>query len=560
MNDIYLLLMFFSVLAIGNWTGQQKKIPLAKSVTTLLSALLAGIFAVKLFHFGDVLQAERSQIAFLQQILFLLFICATGYQIGPDIARLKFRTAWRGIVVAFILAVISFGISFVLWKLKWADISELIGITAGGVTQTAILEIAKNSLETIPDDFEGKVSVAFAITYLVGTAVTIVLCRSLPPLLFRRNLVKDAEAAAFAGKEPHPSSKNLLLPERQARVFRFAGATSMSAADAAKELAPVTLQGVLGNDTAGEDRLEPGTMLVLLADRCQLAELPQWVGEEVLSIPLETAKRFQYVSQSVRLRGRDACSVREFLERCREIVPCLYIEQITRDKCAVDWRDPAEELRPGDVVKLFCRREEISKLDDRIGVVIPKKADTDLVTLGVGIALGIAAGSLSFHGFSLGSGLCVLLAGIFMGWVHEKNPRMAGFPPQAVQLFSDFGLLGFLTLSGLSASQMLVNQILNSGWGEFTHAGGRFLACGLLVTCIPLVLTMLIGYWLFDRNIAVLAFALAGSRSANPTEKELEKACGKKAGAFLAGSAFMIPYACANIFLTSLGILIAKLF
>ena len=76
---------------------------------------------------------------------------------------------------------------------------------------------------------------------------------------------------------------------------------------------------------------------------------------------------------------------------------------------------------------------------------------------------------------------------------------------------------------------------------------------------IPFVLTMLAGFWIFRRNIAVLAFSLAGSRSANPAEIELEKACGKETGSYLAGTAFMIPYACANICLTALGVFIALL-
>ena len=555
MNDVFLLLMFFGVLATGCLCGA--KLRLAKSVSTLLVALLIGGLAIVFLNFGKVLKAEAAQIDFLKQLLFLLFICATGYQIGPDLARMRPANAWKGVLIALLMAFFSFGIAAGIRQLKWLDISELIGVTAGGVTQTAILEIARNSLgDQVPADFAGKVSIAFAITYLVSTAITIVLCRSLPQWFFRRDLVKDAADDADTGKTPHPSSKVLLFPERQCRIYCFAG-TPMSVAEAAKELAPVTLQGIIPHQRDNADDLVPGDRLILLADRCQLTGLPAWIGDEVMEIPLATAGQYRYVSQSIRLRKKDAGTVGEYLQRCRRIVPNLYVEQITRNKCALRWRDPAESLVGGDIIKLFCRREDLQKLDGKVGVVIPKKADTDLITLGFAVALGILVGLVSIRGLGLGTGLGVLFAGIAMGWLHEHNPKLAGFPPQAVQLFSDFGLLGFLTLSGLSASLTIVTQMTN-GSGDFFLRAAVYLGCGLLITVIPLVLTMLAGFRLFRKNIAVLAFSVAGSRSANPAEMELEKAVGKNAGGYLAGTAFMIPYACANIFLTLLGVLIAK--
>lgn len=559
MNDALLMLMFFGVMAVGSFCSERLRLgrlQLAKSVSTLLIALVIGGLAIGFCKFGSVLKAEHSQIEFFRNILFLLFICATGYQIGPDFARMKLAIAWRGVLTALAMALFSFGIAAFIWRMKWLDISELIGVTAGGVTQTAILEIAHKSLSEVPADYNGKVSLAFAITYLVSTAVTLLMCRWLPPLLFRHDLAKDAEAAADTGETPHPSSKVLLFPERQCRIFRFNG-SQMSAEEVAKTLFPVTLQGIIPEQREAPETIRNGDQLILLADRCQLANLPEWIGNEVMDVPIETASRYRYVSQSIRLRKQDAGTVGEYLQRCRRIVPDLYVEQITRNKCALRWRDPDETVAGGDVMKLFCRNEDLQKLDGNVGIVIPKKADTDLITLGLAVASGIVVGMVSIQGLGLGIGLGVLLAGIGMGYLHEKRPNMAGFPPQAVQLFSDFGLLGFLTLSGLAASMTIVEQIVGKS-GDFLSDAALYIGCGLLVTIIPFLLTMLIGFRLFRKNIAVLAFALAGSRSANPSEQELEKVCGKSSGSFLAGSAFMIPYACANIFLTALGMLIAK--
>ncbi len=558
MNDTIILSFFFGIIALGSYISAKTHNKLPKSVMTLALSLFLGVIALKFMNFGTVLNTEQSQMTFLKQFLFLLFICATGYQIGPDIAKINGFSAIRGIFVAFLLAALSFGVATILFHLQWLDISELIGVTAGGVTQTAIIEIAKNSLAEVPEDFNGKVSISFTLSYLASTALTIILCSKLPQWLFRRNLTEDAIAAAETGKEKHPSSKELLLMERQARVFTFSG-KSLSIERAANELMPITLQGILSDKNGHPTTLDSGDKIILLADRRQLSKLPSWIGEEVMDIPLELSKQYRYVSQSIRLRRQDACRVGDYFQRCRNLVPHIYIEQITRDKCALHWYDSNEQLMAGDVVKLFCKQDDLQKLDNQVGIVIPKKADTDLVTLGLGIAIGIVVGAASFHGFSLNSGLCVLVAGIVMGLLHDKNPRMAGFPPQAVQLLSDFGLLGFLALSGVGASQTIVDIISSDKGNQIFFSLAKYLGCGLIMTSVPFILTLLAGFFVFRKNIAILAFSLAGSRSSNPAEKELERICDKSTGGQLAGSAFMLPYACANIFLTALGFFIAKL-
>ena len=79
---------------------------------------------------------------------------------------------------------------------------------------------------------------------------------------------------------------------------------------------------------------------------------------------------------------------------------------------------------------------------------------------------------------------------------------------------------------------------------------------GVVVTILPLVLTMLIGrYVLRYDNTAIFAGALSGSRSANPAFGEVLD----KAENSIPTVPFAITYALANVFLTLLGPLVVAL-
>ena len=79
---------------------------------------------------------------------------------------------------------------------------------------------------------------------------------------------------------------------------------------------------------------------------------------------------------------------------------------------------------------------------------------------------------------------------------------------------------------------------------------------GVVVTIVPLILTMLFGrYVLKYNNVAVFAGALSGARSANPAFGEVLD----KAGNSIPTVPFAITYALANVFLTLLGPVIVGL-
>ncbi len=141
-----------------------------------------------------------------------------------------------------------------------------------------------------------------------------------------------------------------------------------------------------------------------------------------------------------------------------------------------------------------------------------------------------------------------MLAGLVFGWYRSRNMTLGNMPTPASTLLRDLGLAGFVAVVGLQSGQQAVHTVAESGLSIF--------AIGVVVTVLPLLITMLVGrYFLKYDNVAVFAGALSGSRSANPAFGEILD----NAGNSIPTTPFAITYALANVFLTLLGPLVVAL-
>jgi AspT/YidE/YbjL antiporter-like protein len=194
----------------------------------------------------------------------------------------------------------------------------------------------------------------------------------------------------------------------------------------------------------------------------------------------------------------------------------------------------------------------VKRIAALVGYVIVPSAKTDFVYMGAGLVVGLLVGMLTAKigsiPLTLGSGGGALLSGLLFGWYRAKRQTFGAMPSGAVQILKDLGLAGFVVVVGLSSGLQAVQTVKEHGFTIF--------GVGVVVTILPLILTMLIGrYVLRYDNTAIFAGALSGSRSANPAFGEVLD----KAENSIPTVPFAITYALANVFLTLLGPLIVAL-
>jgi AspT/YidE/YbjL antiporter-like protein len=126
-----------------------------------------------------------------------------------------------------------------------------------------------------------------------------------------------------------------------------------------------------------------------------------------------------------------------------------------------------------------------------------------------------------------------------------KHPTFGQLPNAASQILKDMGLAAFVACVGLGSGAQ--------AWATLQKSGMSIFIAGVIVTMVPLILTYAFGrYVLRYDNVAVLAGALSGSRSANPAFGGVLE----KAESSVPTIPFAITYALANVLLTLLGPLV----
>ncbi len=546
----------FLSLALGYWIGKWRfgKFQLGGVAGSLLVAVLISQFGAT---------ADNG----LKNVLFALFIFAVGYESGPQFFQSLNRQSLREIVLAACLAATSLATVVVLAKMFHFDKGIAAGIAAGGLTQSAIIGTASDAIGRLGLEasqvttLQQNVAIGYAVTYIFGSLGAIIICVNILPKFMGSGIRDDAikaQAGIAASTDALAGDGEPALARVLGRVFKLKDAFSKTVAEV-EAIAPgykLTVEKIKRDnrivDVNEEMRVGSGDELLVVGARDALLKAGPLLGEEVFG---DDDMQLRLIAHDVTLTGdgldgKPAQSIRDTLDQ--KATHGVFVVAMRRNGKAVQNVKPDTELRKGDVLTLYGSPQDVTRAGKHLGHLAVYSAKTDFVYMGLGMVLGLLIGLLSVRVFglplTLGSGGGALLSGLLFGWFRVRRPDIGYMPPGAIQILKDLGLAGFVALVGLQSGLQAVQTVKQHGLNIFM--------AGVIVTVVPLLLTMVIGKYLIKyKNTAVFAGALSGSRSANPAFGEILN----KAGNAVPTVPFAITYALANVFLTLLGPLVVSL-
>jgi putative transport protein len=501
----------------------------------------------------------------VKSVLFALFIYAVGYESGPDFFNSLGKQSVKEILLAVIMAATGLATVVIMAKLFGLDKGLAAGVAAGGLTQSAIIGTAGDAIAKLglaadeTQRLQANVAIGYAVTYVFGSFGAIIVCVNILPKLMGRSIRDDAiaaEAQMQTGVRVLGEGQQAAAPDLIGRLYQVTGSGTRSIGQIEDAFdPPITIERVKREgkfiEVSPQLTLQADDIVLVVGRRAAVVASAAQLGKEVYGIDgMElTLQKRDVVITNQDLHGKTVEQIRR--ASAGGVRHGVYVVQLKRmgKPLAIA---PELQVQAGDTVTLYGAEHDVRRVASAVGEVIVPSSKTDFVYLGAGLVVGLLVGLLSVKlggiPLTLGSGGGALLAGLAFGWYRAKRQTFGAMPPGAVQILKDLGLAGFVAVVGLQSGLQAVTTIKEHGITLF--------GVGVVVTIVPMILTMLIGrYVLRYDNTAIFAGALSGSRSANPAFGEVLD----KAENAIPTVPFAITYALANVLLTLLGPLIVAL-
>src|SRR5512133_3726436 len=545
----------FLVLALGYYFGKFtfRGIGLGSVTATLLAGVLIG-------QLGITISTP------LKAFVFLMFLFAVGYGVGPQFVRGVAKDGLPQAVFSVVQCLFSLLVPFAIARAAGYDLGYAAGFYSGSQTISAAMALstdAINRLGLAPDQAKALLDgmpVAYAVTYMFGTMGSAIVIAVIGPKLLGINLVaacKDYEEKHEGGKKqlggPGTAWTRWALraykvqPGGKAAGLRVAEAESL-VPDARLFILRIRRGGEIMDATA-DIVLKEGDVVAVAGEREVLVNIlgaaaVEVEDRELLAVPVEG------VDVLVTNKEVDGKTLEELA--ARPAARGVFLRKITRGATATDIPIlPSTEVNRGDLLTLVGRTEDIAAATKMLGVADRPTDVTDMAFVGAAIVVGALIGSLVFKvagaPLTLSTAGGALIAGIIGGWLRSVRPKFGRIPTPTVWFMNSVGLNIFIAIVGISAGPGFVN-------GQKTQGIGLFL-WGAVATTVPLILGMFTAKYVFRFHDALNLGIISGART---TTASLGLVC-DQAKSQIPALGYTVTYAVGNTLLTIWGMVIIML-
>ena len=502
----------YLAIGLGYLIGKLKFRGVGLGVVT--GSLVGGIFIGNFFHVPVSEQAKAT--------LFLLFLFAIGYSVGPGFFSNLKGDGWRWAVLGVFVPVMGLLTAYSVASVLKLDPGFSAGLLSGSLTESPAIGTASEAIRglAVSDDQKlkwiGHIAVADAICYIFGTLGVILVCANFGPKLLGIDLRSESRALEEKLGIKHTklgvSSAWLPIGCRAYTIHPDSAVVGKTIGEAEKSL-PATRLFVERIRRGGEifrplqtAVLEAGDTVAVLGRTEALVNLlsssVEVTDAELLQIPV--ASYGLYVTSKV-VAGK---TLREILEEVDE-VRGVFLRGIRRAGQEIPV-GLETIVKRGDTLEVTGSEVAIERIVPLVGKVVRPTDETDFVVLGLAIFLGVLGGAVltipvGHLRIVLGTSVGTLLAGVLVGWLQSMRPWFGRVPDAAISFMKSIGLAGFVAMVGLKAGPVFISAVKEQGYVLFLG--------GIVVTLVPLVTGLFFGRYLLKVNPLLLLGGLAGAQT-----------------------------------------------
>lgn len=539
-------LAIFLVLALGFFIGRLKigSFSLGTVVSTLLAGVLIGQLDIKV-------------PAIVKNVFFDLFLFTTGYKVGPQFFRGLKKDALPQLAVTVVLCVTCLLSAFTVSKFLGYDVGTAAGLLAGAFTESTVIGTAGDAINrlNIPDMEKirliNNIPVAYAVTYLVGTAFVVWFLPAIGPRLMRVNLREEGkklQARISGAEEPEPGIHSS-FPTFGVRAYRVTNEKLVDKTVGEIEALPkearvfilrVRHEGLIV-EAEPSTVIHHGDVVAVITRTEMLMARGSEIGPEV-----EDKALVDFPASFLDVVVTNKAIVQKTLKElaASEFTRGVFLRKLVRvgEPIPLNWETRVDR---GDVMSLVGAKPDVERAAKEIGYADRPTNATDMIFVGLGIVLGGFVGLLTVMVGGLPLTLTAsggaLIMGLVFGWLRSVRPTFGRIPEPAMWIFDTVGLTTFMAVVGLGAGPSFVAGLQKSGVS--------LVFVGLVVAALPHVTAILFGRYVLKMNPLILLGACSGAGTITAALRAVQDESHSK----LPALGYTVPYAIGNILLTAWG-------
>jgi putative transport protein len=539
-------LALFIALAMGFLIGRIKigSFSLGTVVGTLLAGVLIGQLDIKV-------------PAVVKNIFFDLFLFTTGYKVGPQFFRGLKKDALPQLAVTVVLCVTCLLTAFFAGKLLGYDVGTTAGMLAGAFTESTVIGTAGDAINRLSISAQEKntlinnIPVAYAVTYLVGTAFIVWFIPNVGPKLMRVNLKEEGKRlqAKISGSEEPEAGVQSAYQSFGVRAYRVANEKLVNKTVAELEAMPKEMR-VFISRIRHEGRIidpEPGTVvhrgdvIAVITHTEALMERGTDIGPEVNDKPLIDFPA-EFLDVVITNKAWAGKTLKELA--ASEFARGVFLRKLVRGGELMPFTAETR-LDRGDLMSLVGAKHDVERAAKEIGYADRPTITTDMIFVGLGIFFGGLVGLLTVTigglPITLTASGGALIMGLVFGYLRSVRPTFGRIPEPAMWVFDTVGLTTFMACVGLGAGPSFVAGLQKSG--------PSLVFVGLVVAVLPHLTSILFGRYILRMNPLILLGACSGAGTITAALRAVQEESQSK----LPALGYTVPYAIGNILLTAWG-------
>jgi putative transport protein len=442
-------------------------------------------------------------------IIFLglaMFVYTIGLSSGPSFFATFRQRGSRDIIFVIVMLTLSASIAFGLHFLFHFDASTTSGLYAGSTTNTpalaGLLDAISNANlgNTAAKSMSERAVIGYSLSYPMGVIGVMIAINVMHRLLKIDYLAEERELKKEYPVRQTVTSKTVEVTQPDV--------TGIPLRDLKRQLNANVVFGrlVRGDETLltnYDTTLKVGDQVALVADEEEIERVTLLIGK---NMPFRlSSDRSEYDTRRIFVSNPDIAGERlstlNLNERFAAIITRVRrgdIDLLANSKLV---------LELGDRVRFVARRQDIPKISKLFGDSYDALSRINLLSFGLGMALGLLLGMITFQlpgdaSFKLGFAGGPIIVALILGALRRTGPIVWTLPYSANLTLRQIGLILLLAGVGVNSGHTFVDTVAQGG-------GGIIFLAGTIISFITAIATLFIGYKLLKIPFSFLTGMVA---------------------------------------------------